>query len=278
LSERAVAPIFEPVPPDLAAALERASPVLAEFGALRYCAEAESTNDLALELAAGGAAAGTSVLADFQRAGRGRRGHGWFSPPGAGLYLSMILRPVAPAILSLVTLAAGAAVAASIGAAYGLPVELKWPNDIVIGRPWRKLGGLLCEAVGTGPRVAAVIVGVGVNLRQVAYPRDIVRTASSIEGELGRGVERTPLVVEILAATRRMAAALAAGDDEAIRREWRRFGHAGMDADVRWHDQGIDRRGRARDIDIDGALLVESGGRVERLIAGDIRWELFSGG
>src|SRR5262249_11124760 len=156
--------MFDPVPDDLAGALSAAAPRLGGFGHLHFRAETGSTNDDAIGLAHHGAADGTCVLADAQRTGRGRRGHAWFSPPVAGLYLSVCVRLRAASVtLSLVTIAAGVAVAEAVTASSGLPVELKWPNDLVVGRPWRKLGGLLCESVGSGGRIDAVVVGLGIN-------------------------------------------------------------------------------------------------------------------
>jgi BirA family biotin operon repressor/biotin-[acetyl-CoA-carboxylase] ligase len=267
--------MFEPIPADVACALNGAAARLGGFQRLRFRAETDSTNDIALALALAGEPHGTSVLADVQYAGRGRRGHDWFSPAGAGLYLSIIVRPAAaPGGTPLVTLAAGVAVAQAVRVVSALPVELKWPNDLVIGRPWRKLGGLLCEAVGAGPRLDAVVVGVGLNLRQAAYPRDVAPRATSIEVELGRPIDRAPLVVEVLAAIRAMMEVLDRGDRETVCAEWRRLGEAGLSGSaVRWRDQDVERRGRARGIDADGALLVERDGHVERVIAGDIEWE-----
>src|SRR5690606_16318828 len=125
------------LPDDLAAALDGATARLESFARVHYCHEVESTNDLALALAAEGAPEGVSVMAGAQRRGRGRRGHEWFSPPGVGLYLSVIVRPeMAPGPLPLLTIGAGVAMAEAVVATTGLPVELKWPNDLVIGRPW----------------------------------------------------------------------------------------------------------------------------------------------
>ena len=98
-----------------------------------------STNDIAGHLAQLGADEGTTVVAETQTSGRGRHGRVWFSPPGAGLYVSVILRPAGgfarednPA--ALLTLASGVAVAEAVRAVTGLPAEIKWPNDVVIGR------------------------------------------------------------------------------------------------------------------------------------------------
>ena len=270
----------DPLPPDLIHALVSAEPRLAGFARLRYFAEVDSTNDIALALSEAGAVEGTSVLADVQHAGRGRRGRTWFSPPGAGLYLSVVVRPADSATtLSRLTLAAGIAAADAVTTASGLPVELKWPNDLVTGRPWRKLGGLLCESVGPGATIEAVVVGLGVNLRQVAYPPEIADRATSIETELGRAIERSALVVEILARLRDAIERLRSGDAGWVAAEWRRWGRAGLGgARVRWVDQRVERHGFAQDIDEDGALLVESNGRLERLLAGEVTWERLSRG
>jgi BirA family biotin operon repressor/biotin-[acetyl-CoA-carboxylase] ligase len=265
----------QPLPADLAHALVSAEPRLAGFTRLHFIAEVDSTNDVALRLAAAGAPEGTCVLADVQRSGRGRRGRSWFSPPGAGLYLSVVIRPEGlTAPLSVVTLAAGVASADAVSTITGLPIELKWPNDLMVGRPWRKIGGLLCESAGVGARIDALVIGLGVNLRHVTYPQDIADRATSVDAELGRAVDRSPLVVEVLARFRDVIDRLRDGQREAIWAEWRALGRAGLGgASVRWHDQGGERRGLARDIAEDGALLIESEGRIERLIAGEVTWE-----
>lgn len=270
----------ERLPDDLARALESAGPRLGAFSHVRYAAEVDSTNDLALTLAAAGAAEGTAVLADCQRAGRGRRGRSWFSPPGAGVYLSAVVRPPdTGAPLSLVTLAAGVAAARAIRASTGLTVELKWPNDLVVGRPWRKLGGILCEAVAGGSDITGIVVGIGVNLRHTAYPPELAGRATSIEGELGRQADRAVLVAELLAALSATIGRLWAGGAHEIRDDWRRLGRSGLGgAPVRWQDQHGDRRGFARDIDDEGALVVEIDGRVDRLVAGEVIWERLSRG
>lgn len=265
-------------PPDIAEALEAAGPRLPKALSLRCFPEVGSTNDIVLRLAAAGVPEGAAVLADAQRSGRGRQGRSWFSPPGAGLYLSCLVRssPLR-ARTSLVTLAAGVAAAQSVAAVTGLPVELKWPNDVVIGRPWRKLAGILCESIGAGPLADAVVVGIGINLRAAAYPADLAGPATSIETELGRPVERAPLVVECLARLFDVVRRLRAGDDAWMLGEWRRLGGAGLaGAVVRWQDQGGERRGLARDIDHDGALIVECGAATERIIAGEVTWERLS--
>lgn len=254
------------LPDDLAAALENVRVDL------RFFPEVDSTNDLALELADDGAADGVAVLANAQRAGRGRRGRVWFSPPGAGLYLSVVVRSGEPGSLALLTLAAGVASAEAVRGVTGLPVELKWPNDLVVGRPWRKLAGILCESMGS--RLDTVVVGIGINLLDAAYPPDLRGRATSIASELGRPVDRGPVVAACLIELKSRVMQLRQGEEAAVLDAWRRLGAAGLDrAPVRWQDQGSERRGRACGIDDAGALLVEAGGRIERIIAGEVTWD-----
>ena len=129
------------------------TPSHSRFSDVRWFAEVGSTNRLAAELVRGGAGDGLVVGADHQTAGRGRRGRTWESRPGSSLLVSVVLRPVP----ELVTLAAGLAAAEACEAVAGVPVHLKWPNDVM--GAGGKFGGILCELVGD-----AAVVGLGVNL------------------------------------------------------------------------------------------------------------------
>lgn len=262
----------DPLPPDLAAAISGD-----RLERIRFFADIGSTNDVALSLAEQGAPEGSVVLADTQHAGRGRRGRTWFSPPGAGIYASMVVRPATPAEFTLLTLAAGVATAAAVRRATGLSVELKWPNDVVIGRPWRKMGGVLCESVGAGASIEAVIVGIGLNLRPAAYPPEVADRATSIETELGRAVDRGPVVAALVDEVDAVIDRLRHGQRHAICDDWRARAEAGIHgAAVRWHDQGVTRSGVARDIDEDGALLVQADDRLVRVVSGEVTWERLS--
>jgi len=261
------------VPADVAAALSRAGlpPVV-------FFSEVDSTNDHALSLADLDAPEFTAVLADVQRAGRGRRGRSWFSPPGAGMYLSVVVRGGGlHSQLPLLTMAAGVAVADAVTIVSGLPVELKWPNDLVIGRPWRKLAGILCEASALGTPKAAVVVGIGVNLDRAAYPPEVGERATSLAAECDMPVARAELVAACLVQLRAQVTNLRANDTALVLDRWRAFGRAGLDqAPVRWTDERGTCRGIAYGVDADGALLVRRPEGPERLIAGDVQWELLS--
>jgi len=129
---------------------------------IHYLEHATSTQDVLHGLAADGAPAGTAVVAAEQGAGRGSRGRQWHSPLG-GLWLSVLLRPLRPVGVEVLSLRVGLAVADALDGLPGLPVvELKWPNDILLAG--RKVGGILCEARWQGDRLGWIAVGVGLNV------------------------------------------------------------------------------------------------------------------
>jgi BirA family biotin operon repressor/biotin-[acetyl-CoA-carboxylase] ligase len=226
-----------------------------------------STMDAASLIAQGGAAHGVVVAADAQTAGRGRRGTVWASPPGAGLYLSFIARPHSGEGLPLVTLAAGVAVRDGIRNATGLAPDLKWPNDVMVGS--RKLAGILAEGMAIGTAGQAVIIGVGINLQPASYPPDVAARATSIEGELGRGVDRGLVLAEVLAQLWDRLALLEQTPGD-ILQAWRAASPNAMGTRVEWDG----RSGVTAGIDDSGALLVKTADGVERIIAGELRWTL----
>src|SRR5688572_5574311 len=186
------------LPEDLASALAMAGDRAGIFSRqVLWYADVGSTNDVAGALADRGEPEGTVVIADAQSAGRGRHGRAWASPPGAGLYMSIVMRPAAHTV-RLLTIAAGVALADGIQAATGLQPQLKWPNDVYLGG--RKLAGILAEAGTSKAGVQHVVLGCGINLMPAAYPPDVAARATSIESELGRPIDRGLLLVECLAA------------------------------------------------------------------------------
>jgi BirA family biotin operon repressor/biotin-[acetyl-CoA-carboxylase] ligase len=214
---------------------------------------------------------GGVVVADEQTAGRGRRGHSWFSPPGSGLYVSVVLVPsracVDPARATrLLTLAVGVALAEAVEAAAGLRVDLKWPNDLYVAR--RKLAGILAEASGD-----AVVVGYGINVTATSFPPELRDRATSMESELGRACDRPALLAETLASIAGRYADLLEGRFDAILDAWRRRAPAANGARVTWTTPGGEVSGVTAGIDDDGALLVRSADRVERIVGGELKWD-----
>ena len=266
----------EPLPADLTRALDATADRRGPFGArVCYYPEAGSTNDLAARLAEHGAPEGTLVLASTQTSGRGRRGREWFSPPGAGLYLSVVCR--SPAAAPCLTLAGGVAAALGIRRASGLPVTIKWPNDIVVaddrapGRR-RKLAGILAEAASGPSGVQHVVLGMGINLRYAPYPAALAERVTSLEAELGKAVEAGPVLAEVLAALHAQVRDLAAGRTAAVLGRWRELAPSAAGARVEWTRAGRTLQGATAGIDDAGALLVRTGEGVERIIAGELHW------
>jgi BirA family biotin operon repressor/biotin-[acetyl-CoA-carboxylase] ligase len=266
------------VPADVRSELERVADRLGVFARrVHWLTSTSSTNDVAAHLADLGADEGTVVVAEAQAAGRGRLGRVWVSPPGAGLYVSMILRPSADLALSrkvnptaLLTLASGVAITEAVRASTGLPAEIKWPNDVMIGR--RKLAGILAEAAAQGGALQHIVLGFGVNLQRAAYPLELADRATSLEAETGRPADRAMILVEILAAIAARYADLRAGRFDAILSAWRLLAPSLPSSWVEWDSAGGVMRGRAEDVDDQGALLVRVGDHVERVIAGEVRW------
>jgi len=138
---------------------------------------------------------GATVAADEQTEGRGRLGRRWEAPPGRAILVSVLLRPDPPMPLwPELSLVAGEAVAAALRAETGIEASLRHPNDVVVAG--RKLVGVLPEA-----RSGRVVLGIGVNVNQTAdeLPRDTAKPPTSLRIELGREVERAPLLAAILA-------------------------------------------------------------------------------
>jgi BirA family biotin operon repressor/biotin-[acetyl-CoA-carboxylase] ligase len=247
-----------------------------------------STNDVAVSLAAAGqpdagsrpAAEGLVVLADEQTAGRGRRGHAWFSPRGSGLYVSVVLAPGAARIdparaTMLLTLMAGVAVAEGIEAATGLRADLKWPNDLLVGG--RKLAGILSEGVRShataGPaRMDAVVVGYGINIKPSAYPPELCERVTSIEAERGGAADRAWVLAQTLAALSIRYDDLLDGRFDAILDAWRSRAPASVGARVTWRTPAGPQLGLTAGVDEAGALLVRVGDRIERIVGGELLW------
>jgi BirA family biotin operon repressor/biotin-[acetyl-CoA-carboxylase] ligase len=215
------------------------------------------------------------ALALAQTAGRGRHGREWFSPPGAGIYVSIVCRT--PAILPTLTLAGGVAVADGITRATGLPVAIKWPNDIVVQEraapgKRRKLAGILAEGAAGPAGVQYVVLGCGINVRPADYPPALATRVTSIEHELGRPVEPALVLAEMLAALNEQANALVAGKRHDVLARWRALSPSASGTRVEWTADGTTHRGATAGIDDDGALLVRTSRGIERIIAGEVVW------
>jgi BirA family transcriptional regulator, biotin operon repressor / biotin---[acetyl-CoA-carboxylase] ligase len=176
-------------------------------GKLHFSPVTDSTNTDALKAARTATPHGSVYFADEQLAGRGRGNHAWHSAAGEGLYVSVLLRPQIPAAhLPLLPLAAGLAAADAIRTTTGLAIDLRWPNDLLIGP--RKTGGILVESHSEADAIIFAVVGIGINVHQRAFAPDLSTPATSLALEAGRAVSRQPLLVTLLKSLEREAIGL----------------------------------------------------------------------
>ena len=179
------------------AALETALAGTLFAGKLHFSPATDSTNTDALAAARNGAPHGSVYFADEQLAGRGRGDHAWDSAAGEGLYLSVVLRsPIPAARLPLLPLAVGLAATEAIRAVAGLTVDLRWPNDLLLGP--RKVGGILAESKISGGSVDFAVAGIGINVHQRAFAADLTTPATSLNLEAGQRVSRQDLLTALL--------------------------------------------------------------------------------
>jgi BirA family biotin operon repressor/biotin-[acetyl-CoA-carboxylase] ligase len=158
-----------------------------------------STNDVASALAKGGARDGALVVAEEQTKGRGRQGRTWHSPPGSGLWFSLVLRPdIEGEDAGTVSLAAALGVADAMQADYGVRSKIKWPNDVMVRG--RKLCGILTEAEFAGSKVSFVILGVGINVlgKVTDFPAELSEIATTLQTEAGGAVSRSDVLVSVI--------------------------------------------------------------------------------
>ena len=171
-------------------------------GKVRHFATVWSTNAMLLEEAAAGAAEGTVFVADEQTAGRGRGGHSWHSTPGDGLYVSVLAKPGLPLRETLwISLATGLAVQSAIRPVTGVAVDIRWPNDLLLGG--RKCGGILAETAVEPERSALLryaVIGIGVNVNHARFPEELTTLATSLRMESGAAQSRSTLLVALLRA------------------------------------------------------------------------------
>ncbi len=232
-------------------------PELAQLPVLVF-PELASTNDTARELARQGAPDGTVIIADHQTGGRGRRGRSFFSPPGVGLYLTMIFRTELPAEQAVqITTMASLAAARAMDEAAGTQTQIKWINDIYLHG--RKLCGILADGVPNGRGgfdYMAVGIGINVNTPAQAFPAELRDIAGSLYSETGHTTDRNRLAALLITHLLRCREGLT-HDLPRHMAEYRRRSCV-LGKPVRVYGGGCDGApGMAVDIDDNGHLLVQ---------------------
>lgn len=238
--------------------------------------EIDSTNSRLLAIDDLPAGRFDACLAEFQSAGRGRRGREWLAPFASGLCLSyswLFREP--PAELASLSLGVGVAALRALRACGADGVNLKWPNDLLAGD--RKLGGILCELRAEAAGPAYVVVGLGLNVALPAAARSRIAAASLAAGGLepaaladcGPAPSRSRLAAALLDALTAMVEEFEVHGFAPFHAEWSRADALAGRA-VRVLAQRAERAGVARGIAPDGALLVEIDGRAERVTSGEV--------
>jgi len=159
--------------------------------------EIDSTNLAAKKLGKQAGSHGVLVVAEQQYAGRGRLGRNWSSPKGSGIWMSLVLQPeIRPEHAAMLTLVTALAVNQGIREITGIKSHIKWPNDIIING--KKVCGILTEMSTVNEKLECVVIGMGINAKQVSFSEELKLTATSLELEGANTVDRTELIACII--------------------------------------------------------------------------------
>jgi len=235
--------------------------------------ETISTNDDVLRLSKDDRyAEGLVVVADSQKAGKGRHGRRWFSPPGVNLYFTILLRPsILPQKATLLSLMAAVATANAIKRDTGIHASIKWPNDIMIGD--KKVGGILLEMRSKKGGIDAIAVGIGlnVNIPPDMFPEEIKEKTTSLKEFTGAEINRYELLGRILNEMDHLYDEFLKGDSKRMIDEWLILNSTTGHVVVVQLMGGRQIEGVAETIDEDGDLIIRlASGDLEKISAGDV--------
>ena len=236
--------------------------------------ETKSTNEVALNLGRQGEVAGVLVVAESQTCGRGRLGRAWVSPPGQGLYFSIILRPrLEPADLAKITLVAALAVCKAVEGVTGLAPGIKWPNDLLLAG--EKFCGILTEtgALSVGePSLVVLGIGLNVSTQLDLFPTELRERVTSLVAAGGEFIARGELLAAIIKEVEVEVARLEQGEFAAVLVDWRRR-DATLGKRLAWlTPAGKVVEGVSLGPDETGALHIrDDGGQEHEVLSGDLQ-------
>lgn len=230
-----------------------------------------STNDVALELGHKGAPEGAVVIAEQQTAGRGRLGRAWHSEQAKGIYVSVLLRPkISPASASILTLVAGLAAREAVSAQTGLEVDIRWPNDLLVGG--RKIAGILTEMYAQPDWIEYVVVGIGINVNQERFPEEVAQIATSLRVATGTSHSRLELLVRLLLELQAHYNRFVGEGPAAIVSRFELASSYARGKRVRIHTATETFQGTTEGLEPNGLLRVRrDDGRLETIVSGDVR-------
>ncbi len=263
--------------PDIMEAYELESRMCTKWAGRKvfFKKETGSTNIDCKLLAGQGAPHGALAVAERQVSGRGRRGRGWESPAGESIYMSILCRPdFPPDRAPMLTLVMGISVAQAVEKYTGLPAKIKWPNDVVVNG--KKICGILTEMeMGLETKeIQYLVIGVGINVNNEAFPEELQDKATSLFLESERGgqkIYRAPLVRHVMEAFEKNYGLFLRTLDLSLLRDVYNACLVNRDAPVKVLDPKGEYTGIARQIDDVGDLLVETeGGEVKKVYSGEV--------
>lgn len=232
-----------------------------------YFDELASTMDVAHQLAIKNTQEGTVIIAEAQKAGRGRLGREWSSPKYKGIYFSLIIKPdILPQEVTLLTLLSAVSVCEAIKNVSGLDCQIKWPNDILIEN--KKVCGILTEINAESDLVHYVVIGIGINVNN--DKKNLIPHSTSLKEEKGSDINRIDLICGIFKSMERNYNFFKKKQLETIINKWKEFSLTlGKRIRVSYHNRQLE--GEAVDIDQDGSLLLrKDNGILQKISAGDI--------
>ncbi|HKN22986.1 MAG TPA: biotin--[acetyl-CoA-carboxylase] ligase [Terracidiphilus sp.] len=232
--------------------------------------QADSTNSIAMELAAQGTPHGTVVVTEEQTAGRGRFGRTWYSEKSSGIYASIVLRPpLPPSAAPILTLAAGVAAHAAVSGATGLATDIRWPNDLLVNG--KKICGILTEMRAELDRLHAVVLGIGINVNHRQMPPELAEIATSLRMEGGRVYPRGKIFVALLKEVEKHYRLLLAEGNGAIATRWEAASSFARGKRVTVHTRAEPFVATTAGLDGSGALRIRrDDGREELLVSGEV--------
>ncbi len=230
----------------------------------------DSTNSVALRLAAREARHGTVVLAEEQTAGRGRFGRSWYSEKSSGIYASVVLRPpLSPAAAPVLTLMAGVAVHHAVAATTGLPADIRWPNDLLVNG--KKVCGILTEMSAELDRLHAVVLGIGINVNHREMPSELARIGTSLRIEGRKLYSRAQILVALLKELERHYRLLLQEGNARIVEQWTAASTYAQGKRIRVLTNSGDFLATTGGLEPSGALRIRrEDGHEESLVAGEI--------
>lgn len=237
---------------------------------VEYFEVTDSTNQRIHDFARNGRGNGLLAVCEEQTGGRGRRGRTWISPPGTGIWMSLLLRPkMEPQKASMVTIITALALTKAIDEMTTLSPQIKWPNDVIVNG--KKVSGILTEMNADMDEIHYIVVGIGINANTKDFAPEISDMATSLYVESGQKIERAKLIAEFCQQFERLYEAfLLSGDLWKVKKEYESY-LVNIGREVKIIKNREEKIRKAIGINELGELIVEDGsGKKEIVLSGEV--------